>query len=341
MGKLIKFVIQLGVLAMVVSIFGRIVFSLLEDMFFGLFGGLYFGLFPLLFVGIFIVALVKMLSTIGNNHKSDSKSKGRQVKSVKLSKFLNEVEIRELEISMRDFFKNSDRITIRDELYLMPRDGVYKNLESLELWFKGEAVATLGTLAEGHQSKCVEITDFLTGKNKSETFAARTTTSEKNQNQMSRAQEYIKDIDSINKGISDAVITANLHTTTSLLRAVHEMEIANPTSEKLRKLYDQYLPILMSTLTKFMRLSEIAPLSRDYVETKSRLAETVELINEAMKNISSEYYGGEMTEINVESKTLQSILKKDGVVGSDFIFPERLDEIAEEDHKDDNQLGVL
>lgn len=342
MGKLIKFVIQLGILAMVVSIFGRIVLGLLEGIFFGLFRGLVMGLTPVFMVLIFVVMLVKVLGSRDDNKKKGKKSVPR---NLKLSKFLNEVEMRELEISLRDFFKSGDHIVIHDDLYLKPRDGMYKNLDSLELWFKGEAVATLGTLAEGHESKCLEITNFLTGKTKKD--ALHKSKVEKSNESPSRAQEYIRSIDSINQGIADEQITANLHTTTSLLRAIHEMEIAHPTSDKLRKLYEQYLPILMSTLTKFMKLSEVAPLSKDYIETKTKLAETVRLINEAMSNISAEYYGGEMTEINVETRTLQSILKKDGVVGSDFVFPERdfvfperLDEIVEEDNKNENQTGV-
>lgn len=340
MDKLIKFIIQLGILAVVVSVVGRIVFSALGGLFFGLFSGLLWGVTPLIVVAIFVVGLVKILSTVGDNHMRSNADRKKQVKSSKLSNFLSETEMKELDISLRDFFKSGDRIVIKDELYLMPRDGVYKNLESLELWFKGEAVAALGTLAEGHQLKCAEITDFLTGKNKGETLSARASSHQKEM-ELSRAQEYIKSIDSVNKGISDEKITKNLHTTTSLLRSIHEMELGDPTSEKLRKLYDQYLPILMSTLTKFMKLSEVAPLSRDYIDTKSKLAETISLINEAMSNISAEFYGGEMTDINVESKTLQNILRKDGVVGGGFVFPERLDEIAEEDNKDNNQLGVL
>ncbi|MDO4754109.1 MAG: hypothetical protein Q4A41_03820 [Bacillota bacterium] len=333
MDKLIKFVFQLGMLAILLSIFGRVISS----MFFGLFGGLLWGLTPLLVIAFFIVAIVKMVGGIGNKDaKQGNRKSSSQRQSFKLSRFLNDVEMKEMDVSLRDFFRSGDRLIIKDDLYLAPRDGMYKSIESLELWFNGEAIATVGTLAESHPSKCAEITDFLTGKNRTErqSFGAD---NKKNAETLSRAQEYIRNIDSINKGISDELITANLHTTTALLRTIHKMELDNPSSEKLRKLYDQYLPILMSTLTKFMRLSEAAPLSRDYIVTKSKLAETVELINEAMTNISKDYYGGEMTEINVETKTLQSILRKDGVVGGDFVFPERLDEIVEED----NQLEVL
>lgn len=336
MGKLIKFVIELGIFAVVVSIVGRIVLNV--------FAGLFVGAGYFVITAIVMIALaLKFSGDSKKNRKKDNfvgrdfgsnKRKDSGVAAKLLGKFLNDVEIKELDLAMRDYFRASDKLTVKEDLYLMPKDGVYKSLDALELWFKGEAIATIATLASEHPKKCKEIADFMVGRDseKGGSSAAASRKAEEKEKE-TRAKEYIQSISAVNNGISDDAITEGLNQTERLLRVAHEMELNDPESEKLRKLYDQYLPILMSTLVKFMRLSEKAPLSRDYIDTKSKLTETVHLINEALYNITSEYYGGEMTDINVETRTLQSILKKDGVVGGGLVFPERLDEIVDEDRK--------
>lgn len=331
---MIEFVVKLGILAVAISIVGRIVSSL----FAGFFGMFFTGFLST--IGIMVAAVILIVKAVSGGSKK-SASRRKSPRFSKLGEYMSENELRETDLSLREFFRMNDRLVIKDHLYLRPRDGVYRGIDQLELWYHDEAVATVAGLSEEHTEKCYEIMDFIKGSKPRARESAASTLKAERDRQKTRAQEYISNIDAVNAGISDDLITASLNRTVQLLGVTHQMELKMPESDKLRKLYDHYLPILMSTLIKFMNLGEKAPLSRDYIDTKSKLAETVDLINEALVNITSDFYGGEMSDINIDAKTLQSILKKDGVVGGGMIFPERLDEIVEDEEKEGIVLEVL
>lgn len=323
--KLIEFIVKLGILALVWSIFGSIILGMLSSMLGILFGGF------LSVVGVMagILIFIKILSSSTKKPKKTSKKNtGNDRVSSNLDKFMDWSERSETEQALKQFFKMNDKLIVRsDELYLRPSDGVYTNMGELVLWFKGEAITTLETLTSEHADKSMEILDFIRGKSP-RTSAA---TPQKAEASTTRAQDFIKKLKAINDGIPDEAITAELHRTSGLLGGVHRIELKNPDSDKLRKLYDYYLPIMMSMLTKFITLSENAPLSRDYIELKSKLTETVGMINDALSNISGEYFGEEMADISVDARTLQSILKKDGFAGNDFRIYENLDRVVEEE----------
>lgn len=331
MDNLIKMIVKLGVSLILISVFLRVV----SGIFFGFFRS-FLGVGNIALVIFFVIFVIAKASE-KDRSKQRTPRGGSGAGSKNLERYMSGEEFRETDQSLREFFRMNDRLVIKDNLYLRPKDGIYKSLDRLELWYSGEALATVDMLSYEDAQKCGEIIDFIRGKRR--VSGAPSDSAGKGDAEKTKAREYIQNINAVNRAIRDEVITAGLNRTVHLLSGIHEMEKNTPDSEKLRKLYDHYLPILMSTLIKFKNLAEKAPLSRDYIDTKSRLAETVHLINEALENISAEYFGGEMTEINVDAKTLQSILKKDGVVGSKFIFPERLEEIAEE-QKEEDQLEV-
>lgn len=326
---MIKFAIKFGMLAIVGTFFLRAVsFFLLgfTGIFSAIFGFIFSGVISIVSILLGVVFLIKILS---NSSSSRNVSKKHRKSYGSIDKYLNEGEKGEIELALSRFFKTNDKLIIKsEELYLRPRGDKFLGLGDLVLWYKGEAVATLENLSGEHADKSTEILDFIRGKKpvqvtpQPESSGLSTKT---------KAQSYIERLDKINDGIDDVPISEALSRTTRLLGGVHSIELKYPDSEKLRKLYDYYLPILMSMLTKFMNLGENAPLSRDYIETKSRLTETVGMINEALVSISSDYYGGEMIDITADAKTLQSILKKDGVVGNSFDIYDDLDKVVEEE----------
>ena len=76
----------------------------------------------------------------------------------------------------------------------------------------------------------------------------------------------------------------------------------------------------MEILENYKRLSINADLHKEFKENEDRLLKTLVLINSALKtltqNLCDEYY----TELSVDMKTLETLLKKDGLATDEMTF---------------------
>lgn len=317
MGDLIKVMVKGIIFIIVLRIFAAVFFGLTRS-FLGILG---FGLAMLVpFIAILgimlgIIYMVSKLSKTGVQNRSNTDRRAAR-RTSKILSYMSEEELHETEKALKEFFKTSDKLVIKGDVYLKPKNSNFKNIDELVLYKGDEAISTILGLSADHADKCREITDFLTGrtpvKSKINKFEIETET---------RAEKFREQIQAINDKITDEQISAGLDETVARLAYVRELEKSEPYSEKLRKLYDYYLPIMMSVLTKFKNIKG-NPKSKAYKETKGQLVQTVDMINEALDNISKGHFDEEMTDINVDAKTLQSILKKDGVVGGGLVMPE-------------------
>lgn len=334
MGKAIKTLIQIGIFFLILRWVG--------GLFFGLFSWILAPLWfmiPIGAIGLFVGALVTILGKLqGKGQEKRRRWEDDEYTSRSgLAELLSNSQIKDIETSLRDFFRTSDRLILRDNLYLRPQEGKFESLDALVLWYNGEAITTIGMLSDQDPSKCKEIFEFLSNRQGNATVGSKVTT---------KAVEFIMQIDEVNAGIEDAAITEGLNQTSKLLRNVHYIELENGSEEKLRKLYEYYLPIMMSILTKYKSLSHKAPLSSEFIESKEKLTSTIDMINEALSNISSNYYDVEILDMSTDVRHLQSILKKDGMVGDGLQMAKGRDlkqsiEDAEEEASRKNQELML
>lgn len=334
--KLIEGIVKLGILGILVLIFGGIIkaafgfiFSFLFKFIFG------FALFPVMVV-LFISMIVKLSNKKKKTKKADNKIK--KLKS-RIKNFMSEEQLEQVDASLAQFFQNSASLKLSEEAYLAPKNGSYTKIDDLVLWYENEAISTLGDLSSEHAAKCGEILAFLRGESDEMTQdglkvgkTVLTGDGKEKKKNKTRAHEFAEEIVKLDVAIEDEEISKGLEETVARLSGIHYTELNFPDSEKLRKLYDYYLPLLTGMLTKFARLEKKAPLSRDFMDTKDKLSETIDMINEAMLNIASDFYGGQMVDITADAKTLQSILKKDGMVGG-IKIPEEVSDKAFEDSK--------
>ena len=126
------------------------------------------------------------------------------------------------------------------------------------------------------------------------------------------AQYFIEEITSLNNDIPDEEISNGLYETTSLLKQVQTLESKFPNSkDKLKKLYEYYLPILINILNQYRNL-QYAKTDPSYEETKNKLIRTIHLINDAMAKIISSMTDEDFINLSADISTLEAVLKKDG-----------------------------
>ena len=127
------------------------------------------------------------------------------------------------------------------------------------------------------------------------------------------AQYFIEEITCLNNDIPDEEISNGLYETASLLKQVQTLESKFPNSkDKLKKLYEYYLPILINILNQYRNL-QYAKTDPSYEDTKNKLIRTIHLINDAMAKIISSMTDEDFINLSADISTLEAVLKKDGL----------------------------
>ena len=134
---------------------------------------------------------------------------------------------------------------------------------------------------------------------------------------MSDAEKYIETINTLNAQIPQEEITNGLYQTCDLIKQIETSREDND-NQKLKKLYDYYLPILVGILEKYKKLQDASIKSEEFKDCESQLIKTIILINEALKTIYDEMHEDDYMNINADINTLQTLLKKDGLMEDPF-----------------------
>jgi nicotinate (nicotinamide) nucleotide adenylyltransferase len=135
------------------------------------------------------------------------------------------------------------------------------------------------------------------------------------------AQKYMEEISRLNDDIPDENISNGLYETCALLKQIQTLEERFPNSRnKLDKLYEYYLPILIRILKQYDNL-QAAQTDPSYEETKAKLNRTLTLINDAMKTIISSMTDADFINLSADISTLEAVLQKDGLTKDSQIMP--------------------
>ncbi|MCR5795356.1 MAG: hypothetical protein K6G61_08475 [Solobacterium sp.] len=127
------------------------------------------------------------------------------------------------------------------------------------------------------------------------------------------AADFIATINQLNDDIPDEDISNGLYETCALLKQIETLQKRFPDSkDKLKKLYDYYLPILVRILQQYVNL-QAAKTDPSYRETENRLKKTIGLINDAMKTIISGLTDQDFINLSADIATLEAVLQKDGL----------------------------
>ena len=251
---------------------------------------LLFGLIPIAFPIVFFIFVFKLIK---DSIKANKPGYSRTTTA-------SSSTIQNLLKKLTKYFQNNQRLNIDEETYLVLTNPDNIALNTIDIYIRDEYIGNLkeynDTYPFAFSSLASELIKYLNKKNKKEPNLAKQekkeeTTSNKTQQKTDLTQtiQYLNQINKIENEFNDS-------------------------KKKTTKLYQYYLPMLKDILTSYIRLEKNASETDEGKESEDRLLKTIVLINGALKTISSSLVEDYYTEMNVDMRTLESILKKDGLV---------------------------
>ncbi|WP_139248640.1 5-bromo-4-chloroindolyl phosphate hydrolysis family protein [Holdemania sp. Marseille-P2844] len=230
------------------------------------------------------------------------------------------------------YFRTHEKLPLLEEISLRPEKAEYTGLRNLVLLKDDDCIGTLDEFGERYPRLYNEILRLLvefakqpqteekpqtTADQKPEVPAeeADLPQAEPAQPELDRAEAYIEKINALNTEIANESITNGLYQTCALLKHLAIAEEKFPENkDKLDKLYQYYLPILLDILENYKNIGQSASNHEDFHEAEDRLNKTIILINEAMKTISATMAEDDLMSLSADMTTLEALLKKDGLV---------------------------
>ena len=289
------------------------------------FGGIFSGLlFPLIIFFIIYKSVTKNNEERQTIRRRSSSGQSRTRLSGRQSDLVNE--------ALSRYFRTHEKLPLLEEISLRPEKAEYTGLRNLVLLKDNDCIGTLDEFGERYPRLYNEILRLLvefakqpqteekpqtTADQKPEVPAeeADLPQAEPAQPELDRAEAYIEKINALNTEIANESITNGLYQTCALLKHLAIAEEKFPENkDKLDKLYQYYLPILLDILENYKNIGQSASNHEDFHEAEDRLNKTIILINEAMKTISATMAEDDLMSLSADMTTLEALLKKDGLV---------------------------
>ena len=285
--------------------------------------------FPVLF-GIGLYTVIKKAVDKNKDqqrfNRRNANSHARYGYSARTSRTKNDAEnislsqLTKIDKKLEAYFKENVYLSIIENVALTTQKGSYTTMDELYLTYKEEKICKLSELKSSFPQVYNKIQDLLLAfsKQKSEVLKEDVKVEKpKKENVLSDAQKYIDRIDKLNESIPNEEITNGLYQTSHLLKQI-DLDKSPKKEDKLTKLYDYYLPILVNILEKYDELDDSPIRDEEFHKTENQLIKTIVLINEALKTIYNSIHEEDYMNLNADITTLESLLKKDGLVDQPF-----------------------
>jgi len=278
--------------------------------------------------GITIASVMMNRKNNSSTYSSGNKYENTYGYTTTSSSAFSASEMARVNVYLRTWYKNHRSLPIGRNIDLRIKGDSYKSMQSLDVYRNNTYICSLTDFKRRYPDSYEEIMSELLSLAKNpqstEVFDAEVDTGtstqtvqeevkEEKKEEKKGAQYFIDQINSLNDDIPDEEISNGLYETCSLLKQIQALELKFPDSkEKLKKLYDYYLPILVRILVQYENLQDVKS-DPSYEETRSRLTRTIDLINDAMTTIISTISDQDFINLSADISTLEAVLQKDGL----------------------------
>lgn len=300
---------------------GSIVFFIFFMIF--IFGGvvvpIFSGLLPIFIVLFIIYNVFKAAST--PDFRSSSRVRNSSSRRRSNSKTLSNRDRNRIDKKLEKYFRQNIKLPIVDNIALTTKNGNYTVIEDLYISMDDELIMSMEEFRNDFSDMYDKICELLLAFSKEEDNVFNSVETKKEevkvQEELSNAQKYIDKINSLNVDIANEEVKNGLYQTSALLKQI-DLYADEDDDDKLTKLYDYYLPILTKILENYKNLGKINAKNDEFKKNETQLVKTIALINEALKEMNKSLHEDEYMNLSADITTLQSLLKKDGLISNPF-----------------------
>jgi len=215
-----------------------------------------------------------------------------------------------------------NRIMIDDTTYLLLTNPNDCRLDNIDIYMYNEYVGSLSEFSTSYPNAFNKMSNQIIKsfkKNKNKKNEKENIVQEVVKEIKKDCSYYIDRFIELNDQIEVLSVKDSISNTICYLREIKKVEDEfGDSKNKTRKLYEYYLPMYVDILANYDRLHDNAPESDEFKQNEEKLIKTSNLINNALKSITSSLMESYYTDLNVNMKTLESILKKDGLIDEDM-----------------------
>ena len=284
-------------------------------------------LFPLIFFGVIgyaIYSIIKKANAAVSNPVRVQPSTRRTINANKVNNNrtvnsrvtkISNADLNKIDKKLTSYFKNNLTLPVIEGISLTTQSGKFTTVDQLYLTYKDEKVLKLEEFKVKYYpvyEKIMQLLLVFSQKGENVMQAEVETKVKNKKNILSDADKYIDRIDALNKAIPQEEITNGLYQTCDLLKQIDLLKETKNDENKVQKLYDYYLPILIDVLERYKKLQDAPTHGEDFKKCEAQLIKTIVLINEALKTIGNSMQEDDYMNINADISTLQSLLQKDG-----------------------------
>lgn len=284
-------------------------------------------LFSLLILGGIIGSFIALAKAISKNMERRNQDRVRVVRNnnyqnniysnqntSRVSKLSN-ADLIKIDKKLASYFSTNMVLPVTADISLTTQSGKFSNIDSLYLTYKDEKISKLSEFKLTYfpmYDRLLELLLVFADKDNDVIAAEVETPTPKKKQKLSTSEKYIDKINELNDAIPQEEITNGLYQTCDLLKQIELLKESKSDEDKVKKLYDYYLPILIDILEKYKKLQDNPTSSNELKKSEAQLIKTIVLINEALKTIADSMHEDDYMNINADINTLQSLLQKDG-----------------------------
>ena len=182
------------------------------------------------------------------------------------------------------------------------------SIEDVDVIYNGERICSLKEFESKHSSNYEQLLKKMISSNNVVIDNYEVKDEVKNDLVYNK---FIYQIDDYNILIEDNDISNGLYYCSNQLKYLQKLLDEYPDeNNKIKKLHDYYLPILLDILENYCKVSK----TQDASNLQKKLNQTLVLVNEAIKNITQSLFDKEKINLKADMNVLESLLKKDGVI---------------------------
>ena len=257
--------------------------------------------FPVLFLYVLFKYII-----FGDSHKQVQPEAPKEEQP-----YLSTSERAKIQESLKEYFEENDRLVVTGDINLRPKSGKYVSLKDLQVYYGEDCIAGFQEFERKYEDMYHKVLDLLLKF----AYLDKKDFVKKDFVKKEVVKEEVKE-EVKQSTIADFIEISNgLYQICAYLKQIELIEKNFPKSQdKLMKVSQYYLPILVGILEDYKKMSVSVQSHEEFKAAEDKLIKTIILINEALKTICTTVCQEEFMAMNANMSTLEMLLRKDGLI---------------------------